>query len=142
MQKKRNPKPFLVVLSLLVCGTAGARLDETAEECGARYGDPIQTQKEERILVFSIEGLTVSCFFDAELVCDSIAYERESGPLSAEEIAALLEKNSRSTWTSEGRSPSSVLFRSEDGILAAYDVDAGRLILSTRAGLRRQSLPN
>ena len=92
-------KPVLFAL-LILAVPAFARLGETPAECTARYGTPIQTDKERQTLGFEKGGLFIMAEFFAGR-CTSISFQKvekdpagNSLPFTAEEVELLRAANS------------------------------------------------
>jgi len=78
---------------LLPCAHALARLGETAEQCVARYGQPVAVDRPNANMTFHSNGMIIVCCFTASeptAKCDQINY---TGLESFDVIDGLLDKN-------------------------------------------------
>lgn len=128
-------KTLAILLTLLLCVTAQARLGETPAECVARYGDPIKTDKEAMTIGFQKEGIFIMCVFH-EGKCASIAFKKPEGDFSETEIVTLREANG-SDWK---ESPSAVGQKHwENGrALVVHEQHEGLLIIITQEERKRR----
>lgn len=91
---------YALLTLLILAVPAFARLGETPEECVARYGSPISTDKAKQILAFQKSGLLIMAEFDGGR-CACISFQHadkdaagEPAPFTAEEAELLREANS------------------------------------------------
>jgi len=77
---------LLITTLLLATLNCNARLNETLEECTARYGLPIQTPSgKNKFYMFSKNEVTVACEFKNN-ICFNIGYQRLKSDFSQDEI--------------------------------------------------------
>ncbi len=84
-------KYLILLITLSTCVTA--RLGETKSECIKRYGKPVNTLQNGKLLVFKVRGWYISTQF-LKTTCDSIVYILpKNSTFSFRAIVDALKKN-------------------------------------------------
>ncbi|GEP46404.1 hypothetical protein [Brevifollis gellanilyticus] len=130
-----------LLLFLLFCSPAMARIGETRAQCEARYGPAVSVRSEGETTVHARAGFKVECsYFEGK--CDCILFSKmpaspglEDLPLTEAEQKTLMEANSGGkSWTQKAEKPEIRMKLWQcDGLLAAYDGGDHNLRVTTGA---------
>jgi hypothetical protein len=93
-------KYILILISILTCSLASARIGETLPECKARYGESTGTSANDNdVIFFEKNSMLIAVHFYQEK-CDFIQFQKSKEnsigiptPLSENEIETLLKAN-------------------------------------------------
>ena len=140
-------KPMLAILTLILTITpAFARIGETPAECIARYGEPVEIDKEKSQLIFMKGTMAIIAgFFDGK--CDKLVMRKVEQDIigtpeeiSDNEIDLLKEANGgEKPWREKPLISMTKLWETEDGaILAQYEPLNRLLVIFTRECNERQ----
>lgn len=112
----------------MLAAPAWARLGETAEECIARYGQPVSVSHELTAITFEKEGWRVNAFFDEQGKCDLLYYSKI--PKDSARTPVIQEIEVR-TLMGANQLPQDLKFTTSSGtlLLAVHQAKAGRSIV-------------
>lgn len=134
---------LLAVLLLAAAPTLYAKVGDSREQCGKRYGDPTEGENSPERTIYLFRGIRITCWFQ-ENKCRSVSYEVRSPGYVVEWAAKdnrftegqakqLLNLNG-SSWSLEKKSEFGEsfdgLYKSADGMLHAYVANTGVIVES------------
>jgi hypothetical protein len=134
-------KTIITLITLVLCGNAFARLNETLDQCVARYGEPLKKSADGRVMSWHKQGIAiVAAFHDA--TCEQIEYfkinsggEATSERFTDAELTQLQEINGKQ-WR-----PRLHLIHDAwdggDGAVMMYFSFTRNIVISTAERLRR-----
>jgi hypothetical protein len=125
----------LFILAVLT-GGAPARLDETYEQCVARYGKPVHTEDSTGFHAFRALPFSVIVHFTEGRV-DYISYRKFSDPTNPDSDAAALSDTEiqgildlYGAWKkSESADPQTIKWQNSNGATATYHTEKRKLTL-------------
>jgi hypothetical protein len=128
---------YLFFLStLLLAGSAQARIGETPGQCVDRYGPALAVDPTSQKCSFLLGGIRITCHF-LNGKAAKISYSKPDSigirqPLTSAEIAAFLKANSFQEWTPEPASDGNPPTWTSGSTTAVYNTDTNTLIVLTQ----------
>lgn len=90
-------KTITILITLLMCGVAHARLGETVDECLKRYGMPYGMDEKQTTFYFVKDGITIHVTFDGGK-CVQITYTSETDWTPKDEDLLRAANGGSDTW--------------------------------------------
>ncbi len=134
-------KKIVITILLSIASPAIARIGETPAECKARYGEPLQVDKNDQSVVFEKAGFQIIVFFWKDVVHQIMFAKKERDAIgeplamSKEEISKIVASNTEGLKLVRGDEGGilDTSYETEDGkILAVYFAVNNILVISTK----------